>query len=93
MNSFDIPRNFITVLAALVLALALTALPNASAFAEEISIIDIQPHKSAQRASAPQDDALQDRGALRRLLADPQREPQEQRQLDRALDGVLEELA
>lgn len=88
MNSLDIPRNFIAVLAALVLALALTITPNAKAFAEEISIIDVAPHKSAQRESA-----LQDSEALRRLLSDPQRDPQEQHQLDRALDGVFEELA
>ncbi|MCR4378651.1 MAG: hypothetical protein NUV50_11240 [Rhodospirillales bacterium] len=88
MNNLDIPRNFISVLAALVLALTLSAMPSTEAFAEEISTIDIQFRKSAL-----QDNALQDRGALRRLLSDPQRDPQEQRQLDRALDGVLEELA
>lgn len=83
MNNLDIPRNFISVLAALVLALVLTIMPNTSAFAEEISTIDI-----THRESMPQDADV-----LRRLLSDPQREPQEQRQLDRALDGVYEELA
>jgi hypothetical protein len=83
MNNYDIPRNFVAVLAALVLALVLTLTPNARAFAEEISTVDI-----AHREGAPQDADL-----LRRLLSDPNLSPQEQRQLDHALSSVFEELA
>jgi len=83
MNNYDIPRNFVAVLAALVLALVLTLTPNAGAFAEEISTVDI-----SHREAAPQDADL-----LRRLLSDPNLSPQEQRQLDHALSSVFEELA
>lgn len=87
MNNFDIPRNFVSVLAALVLAMALTLTHSAEAFAEEISTIDIT-HNITPHETTPLD-----ADALRRLLSEPQREPQEQRQLDRALDGIFEELA
>lgn len=83
MYSLDIPRNFITVLAACVLALVLTLMPNASAYAEETGTVEV-----THRELAPQDANL-----LRRLLADPAPDPAQQLQLERVMDGVYEELA
>lgn len=83
MNVFDTPRNFVPVLAALVLALALTALPHTDAAAEEVSTVKIMIEEAA-----PQDPVL-----LRHLLSNPARSAQQQDLLDRAMDGVYEELA
>lgn len=83
MKSFDIPQNFITVLAALILALTMMAVPNASAFAEDLSTTDVTVQKAA-----PQNPAL-----LRRLLASPDLSTEQQRELENAMDEIYEELA
>ena len=83
MNTFDIPHNFITVLAALVLALVMAAMPSASAFAEDANVGEI-----THVISAPQD-ATQ----LRRLLSNPELSTQQQRLLDYKMGHVYEELA
>lgn len=83
MNAFDIPRNFVAVLAALVLALALSAAPSVSAFAQEMSTVE-----TSDDLSVPSDTSQ-----LRHLLSNPERSAEEQRLLDRALNDVYEELA
>lgn len=83
MNAFDIPRNFIAVLAALILTLALSAVPSVSAFAQEMSTV-----KATVERPVPSDASQ-----LRHLLSKPDLSTEEQRLLDRALNDVYEELA
>ena len=93
MNAFDTPRNFVPVgfipmLAALVLALAMTATPDVPAHAQEVGA-----EKMGAIEILYEESALQDATVLRRLLANPDLSAAQQRLLDRAMDGVYEELA
>lgn len=83
MYDFGLSRNLLTVLAALLLALVMTFLPNGSAFAGDEGSVEF----------TIQDSSSDDRALLRHLLTQADRDALEQRLLEHALDGVYEELA
>lgn len=88
MNVYFSPRHVISMLAALVLAAALTFMPNASAFADEVNAGQGNAFKITYQNAAPQDSAL-----LRRLLSNPELNVEQQLLLEHTMDGVFEELA
>lgn len=87
MNAFILPRNFITVLAALALALILSATPHGKAFAEEIGTVEGIVHVETEQ-TPPENPA-----ELRRLLSSPRLSAEDRRKVERVLDEIYEELA
>lgn len=87
MNAFILPQNFITALAALALALIMSAAPHGKAFAEETGTLEGIIHVEIEQ-SLPENPA-----ELRRLLSSPRLSAEDRRKLERALDDTYEELA